>query len=236
MKFLKYFLPILLGAQLFANELPARTLETLPKKFQATIPLVLKGNLKLVEIRNRCNGCPPWHDVDFYHLNSRKPYKQEKISVKDGYTSMYTFPGTAYFANVKIEESVNNQYKHDRKIIIDAITHMFQRKKALIDTALEKNPSLKKKMTPFKAKGKDFIDLEEKTYRGYQYIAYTENVLNLTGSVISQIHIFVPERDITITAYLLNQKKTKFQTIDDFLKLKDDFIKSYIDFLSKGKN
>lgn len=99
---------------------------------------------------------------------------------------------------------------------------------------LEKNASLREQLEPLRAKGRDYIELEENTYKAFEYISYIENVIGLTGSTISQIQIFVPKRGITVTAYLLRQDKAKFDTIEEFLKLRRDFIEAYIDFLSSN--
>jgi hypothetical protein len=71
-------------------------------------------------------------------------------------------------------------------------------------------------------------------YKGFEYISYTENVIGLTGNIISQIHIFVPKREIIVTAYLLRQEKAKFSNIEEFLKLRSNFIEGYIEFLSSN--
>ena len=207
----------------------------LPKAFKTSIPSELKGGLKRVVIENRCDGCQPWRYIDYYNNDSRKPIKREKVSVQQGYRAMYAYPNTHYFSNTKIEQSVSGQYQNDKKIVIDAIKHEYNRKKERLNAYMKKKPDLKAKIDPLKAKNKDYMELEENNYKGYEYISYVENVIGLSGNTISQIHIFVPEKEIIITAYLLNQEKAKFSTIDEFLKLRRDFIESYIDFLSDKK-
>ena len=207
----------------------------LPKIFQKCIPPELKDGLKLVAVENRCDGCQPWRYINYYSNDSREPIKKEKVSVQIGYRAMYAYPNTHYFSNTKIEQSVSGEYQNDKTIVIDALKHEYNRKKKRIYNYLKENPSLKEKMAPFKAKNKDYMELEENIYKGYEYISYTENVLGLTSNTISQIHIFVPEKEIIVTAYLLNQKKANFSTIDEFLKLRLEFIESYIDFLSNNK-
>lgn len=51
------------------------------------------------------------------------------------------------------------------------------------------------------------------------------------GGTISQLQIFIPARDTTVTAYLLAQKQAKFRTIEEFLRLRREFIEGYIEFL-----
>ena len=207
----------------------------LPTPFKKSIPTILSDGLKLIEVKNRCDGCQPWRYIDYYINDSKEPIKSEKVTVEIGYRAMYAYPDTHYFSNTKIEQSSKGMYEQDKNIIIDAIRHEYKRKKERVYSYLKDNPSLKEKTAPFKAKGKDYIELEEETYKGYKYISYTENVIGLTGNTISQLHIFVPENEIIITAYLLNQKKAKFKTIDEFLKLRRNLIESYIEFLANKK-
>lgn len=207
----------------------------LPKVFQETIPTMLNNNLQLVEVENKCDGCNTWRYIDYYSNESKEPIKREKVSVQSGYRAMYAYPNTHYFSNTKIEQSVSGEYQHDRSTVIDAIKHEYNRKKDRIFAYLNEHPELKEKMAPYKAKNKDYMELEENTYKGYEYISYTENVIGLTGNTISQIHIFVPKKEIIVTAYLLNQKVARFKTIDEFLKLRRDFIEAYIDFLAEHK-
>lgn len=235
---MKYAYTLLLAVfVLILSACNAQTASTadLPEIFKQTIPSELKGKLKLVELLNRCNGCAPWRYIDYYSNDSKEPIKREKITVEEGYRAMYAYPGTHYFSNTKVEKSSNNSYQKDKSTVVDAIKHEYARKKERIYSYLKENPELKQKLAPFKAKAKDYIELEEASYKGYEYISYTENVIGLTGNTISQIHIFVPDKEIIITAYLLGQVKAQFKTIDEFLKLRRDFIESYIEYLSKSK-
>ncbi|WP_373034078.1 hypothetical protein [Sulfurovum sp.] len=228
---------LILTLFMWATALNALTNSTsdLPKVFQESIPTKLNDNLQLVEVENRCDGCNTWRYIDFYSNESREPIKREKVSVQNGYRAMYAYPNSHYFSNTKIEQSISGEYQHDKKIVVEAIKHEYNRKKERIYAYLNEHPELKAKMAPYKAKNKDYMELEENNCKGYEYISYTENVLGLTGNTISQVHIFVPEKQIIVTAYLLNQKKAHFKTIDEFLKLRQDFIESYIDFLAEHK-
>ncbi len=207
----------------------------LPDEFKKSIPVELKGSLKLVEVKNRCNGCDPWRYIEYHSNESAEAIKKEKVTVQVGFRAMYAYPGTEYFSNTKIEKSSSGKYKHDKKIIIEAIIHEYNRKKERIGNYLNKTPGLKEKIEPHRAKGKDYITLEKETINGYEYISYTENVIGLLGNTISQVHIFVPEMEIIITAYLLRQEKAKFKDIEEFLLLKRDFIWSYTQFLKNNR-
>jgi hypothetical protein len=227
----KVFFPLLL---LLVSACTAQSTSTssLPETFKKTIPVELRGGLRLVEVKNRCDGCEPWRYIDYFSNTSKEPIKREKVTVQAGYRAMYAYPDTHYFSNTKIEQSTSGAYENDRKIVVDAIKHEYARKKERVAGYLKENPSLKEKMEPFRAKGKEYIDLEETTYKGFEYISYTENVIGLTGNTISEIHIFDPKREVIVTAYLLRQEKAKFNTIEEFLKLRRDFIEGYIDFLA----
>ncbi len=207
----------------------------LPDEFKNTIPVEMKGDLKLIEVENRCIGCKPWRYIEYHSNESDKPIKKEKVTVQVGYRAMYAYPGTEYFSNTKIEKSSNGKYEQDKNIVIEAIIHEYNRRKERIATYLNKTPGLKEKMEPYRAKGKDYITLEQETINGYEYISYTENVIGLLGNTISQVHIFVPENEIIITAYLLRQEKSKFKGIEEFLLLKSDFIESYTRFLKNNR-
>lgn len=205
------------------------------KAFANIIPTELKGNLKLVEVQNRCEGCEPWRSIEYYDNNSSEPIKKDKVSVQTGYRAMYAYPGTEYFSNTKIEQSISGNYPQDKATVIDAITNEYNRRNEKVKSYLEQTPGLREKMEPFKAKGKDHITFEHETINGYEYVSYTENVIGLLGNTISQVHIFVPEQEIIITAYLLRQKNQKFKDIEEFLELKKDFIESYTKFIKENR-
>jgi hypothetical protein len=199
--------------------------------FKKNIPLELIGGLKLVELKKRCEDCSPWRFIDYGDSKMPGVVKQEKVSVQAGYTAMYAFPSTEYFANTKIEQSVAGYYESDRTGVINAITHECVRRKELVTGYLRDNPKVKEKVGPLLPEGKDFIDFEESAYKGVEYVSCTENVIGLMSATISQLHIFVPKSDIIITAYLLKQKKSKFKNINEFLEMRRGFIEDYIDFL-----
>jgi hypothetical protein len=202
-----------------------------PDAFKKNIPLELRDGLKLVEVKPRCEDCSPWRFVDYRDNRMPEVLKQEKVSVQAGYTAMYAFPGTEYFANAKIEQSVPGHYENDRTVVISAMKHECARKKERITDYLQDNRAAREKVEPLLPKGKNFIDVEEATYKGMEYVSCTENVIGLMGATVSQLHIFVPANDMIITAYLLKQKNAKFKNISEFLEMRRDFIEGYIDFL-----
>ena len=230
----KFFQVLFLLAPLLAAPVKAGVsdIASVPALFRNAIPVEFRDGLKVVEIRKRCEACSPWRFVDYYDNNRPEKVKQEKVSVQDGYTAMYAFPGTDYFANGKIEQSVPGHYADDRAVVTDALKHECTRKKEHVDAYLRDNQKAKEKVDALIPAGKDYIDFEQASYREFDYVSCTENMIGLTGPGISQVHIFVPRSDLIITAYLLNQKNPKFKNIDEFLQMRKDFIAGYIDFLS----
>jgi hypothetical protein len=154
----------------------------LPEAFQKTIPVELRGGLRLIEVKNRCDNCDPWRYVDYYSNSNDEPIKREKVTVQSGYRAMYAYPDTHYFSNTKIEQSASGSYENDRKIVVDALKHEYARKKERVSAHLKATPGLRERMEPFRAKGKDYVEFEESAYKGYDYVSYTENVIGLTGN------------------------------------------------------
>lgn len=231
---MKRILHIVFSALLFLTATgPAHSsdIAAMPDMFKKSIPLELKDGLKLVEVKKRCKDCSPWRFIDYRDNRMPEAVKQEKVSVQAGYTAMYAFPGTEYFANTKIEQSVPGYYENDRTVVIDAIRHECTRKKERIAGYLRDNQKVKEKVESLLPTGKDFIDFEEAAYKSVEYVSCTENVIGLMDATISQVHIFVPKSDIIIAAYLLKQKNARFKNINEFLEMRRGFIESYIDFL-----
>src|SRR5205823_3136519 len=143
--------------------------------------------------------------------------RQEKVSVVAGVTAMYAFPGTGYFANSKVERSAPGRYAQDKAIVLEAVTDQCARMKAHVAGYVDGHPDVREKLDRAVAKGKAWVEFESGSYRGIEYAACTQNALGLMGGVISELQIFVPQGDTIVTTYLLQQKKTKFQNIDEFL-------------------
>ena len=210
------------------------SLGSLSEAFKRSIPAELNGGLKLVELSDRCTGCEPWRYVEFYSNSSAEPIKKEKITVAAGYRAMYAYPGTQYFSNTKIEQSAPGRFEADRRVIEDAISHEFRRKKERVESYLAANPQIRERVEAKRLKGKDYIEFEEGERKGIHFVTYVENVIGLTGGTISQVHFFVPSARITVTAYLLKQERQKFADIEEFRKLRQEFIDGYTAFLASG--
>ena len=76
MKLLTFLFSLLCIATLNAQAEPKIDV---PKKFADLIPIELKGNLELVEVKNRCENCEPFRFIEYYDNNSNEPIKKEKV-------------------------------------------------------------------------------------------------------------------------------------------------------------
>jgi hypothetical protein len=157
--------------------------------------------------------------------------KVERVSVTDGYRAMYAFPGTHYFANVKIEQSDIGHFESDRDVIERALRHECQRKLMRVESYVADTPSARERVELLRMPGRPYLEVEEGTRNGIAYLSCTENGIGLISSTISQVQLFVPSKRLTITAYLLKQEKMNFKNIVEFKKLRDEFIDGYSQFL-----
>ena len=205
---------------------------TPPAPFIKLVPREFPNGLKLVDL-TRVQGEKPWRTVHIPAQQEDAPAREEKVSVADGVRAMYAFPGTPYFANTKIELSVAGHYAEDRATVLDALAHQCTSIKAHIDAYVRTHPDVREKLDRAIAKGKAYVTYESGNVQGVEYALCTQNALNLSGSVPAMLHIFVPQREVIVTAYLLQQKQSKFQTIDEFLTMQHEFIDGYIDFLRR---
>ena len=204
--------------------------QALPPVFQGTVPLGLAGGLALVSLERRCQECAPRREISFYSLT--EPPKQERVSVEDGYSAMYLFPGSHYFANVKIERSLEGQFETDRDVIARSLRHECQRKLINVEDYVAKSPVVREKLEAARMPDRPYLEVERGVAHGIEYLACTENAIGLVSGTISQVQLFMPAKRITVTAYLLKQQKMHFQSIRQFRDLRDAFIDSFAAYLS----
>ncbi|MCC2957667.1 hypothetical protein LK542_18780 [Massilia sp. IC2-477] len=204
-----------------------------PAPFERLVPPGFADGLLLVELQARDRDAPPWRMIEWRPGDAGTPARREKVSVREAIKAMYLYPGSDYFANVKIETSMPGMYEQDRALVIEALEHNVRRDRALVGAYLAANPEACAKVAARTPPGKDTIVFERETVNGIEVVGYTDNVLGLRGGTISQIHFFVTARETIVTAYLLNQKRTKFRDIDEFLRLRAAFIQGYTAYLAR---
>lgn len=230
---------ILLSRRLFATlalclfPAFAQPAPKVPAPFERLVPARFDDGLLLVELQARDADAPPWRLVEWRPGDARTPPRREKVSVREAVRAMYRYPGSDYFANVKIETSMPGMYEQDRALVIEALEHNVRRDRALVGAYLAANPEVGAKVAARTPPGKETIGFERETVNGIEVVGYTDNVLGLRGGTISQVHFFLPARETIVTAYLLNQRRTRFKDIEDFLRLRAAFIQGYTAYLAR---
>ncbi len=133
-----------------------------------------------------------------------------RVSVVDGYRVAYSFPRTFHFANLKAERSDPSRYAEDKQIVTRNLADMA---KADGDTAL--------------------ADFSDRGFSG-QTLAKKE----LRGTTLAITQIFSDEDSVIVTIYFMNQvpEMRRFQTHEEFIALRDSFIRGYVECVAKKKS
>jgi hypothetical protein len=120
-----------------------------------------------------------------------------RVSVLEGYRVMLATPQGKYFVNLKIERSAHDQAETDR----EAIRRQMQ---AMASRAPAGSPPLKRQQ----GDGIETLGLDQPTLDSGSLGFYT---------------LFVPQADLVVTAYLLNQPPAEraFATYADYERLRD---------------
>jgi hypothetical protein len=133
-----------------------------------------------------------------------------RVSVVDGYRVAYSYPRTFHFANLKAERSDPSRYAEDKRIVTLNLADMA---KADGNTALA-----------------DFSD------RGIS--GQTLGKKGLSGTTLSITQIFSDEDSVIVTIYFMNQvpDMRRFQTHEEFIALRDSFIRGYVECVARKKS
>jgi hypothetical protein len=135
--------------------------------------------------------------------------KSLRVSVVDGYRVMYSYPRTFPFARLKPERSDPSQYAEDKRIVT---LNLMEMEKA--DGSLE------------------LVNFSDRGFSGQ-----TLTKKELTGTTLGLTQIFSDQDSVIVTIFFLNQlpENRKFQTYEDFLSLRDNFVRGYIECVAKKK-
>jgi hypothetical protein len=227
--FARLLLPLLMLATLLAPASAADT--TVPPAFDKLVPRAFADGLRLVEVRQRLGDSPSWRSVEIVSDSPDGPARQEKVSVVDGITAMYAYPGSGYFANVKVEKSAPGSIERDKAILAEALEHVYARSRQGVTAWVKEHPADKEKFDRFTA-GRDYMELERGKYKGVDYLVLTQNLSVANPAAMpAQLHIFLPRDGLIVTAYLMKQRTTMFKTLDEFRRSQRAFIEGYIDFV-----
>ena len=133
-----------------------------------------------------------------------------RVSVAEGYRVTYSYPRTFRFANLNAERSDPSRYAEDKRIVMLDLAEMAQ---ADGDTEL--------------------VEFSERGFSG-QTLAKRK----LGGTTLAKTQIFSDEDSVIVTIYFMNQlpENRKFQTYEEFVSLRDGFIRGYIECVAKKKS
>ncbi len=128
--------------------------------------------------------------------------RRQRISVMDGYRVMYSYARTYPFANLKAERSDRWRYVDDRGIAMSSLAEL--------------------------AKADDSLDLVASSFRGFSVQTLTKR--ELAGRALGMVQILSDEDSVIVTIYFMNQisENRRFQTFEEFMSLRDAFIRGYI--------
>ena len=133
--------------------------------------------------------------------------KTERVSVVDGYRVMYSYARTYPFAHMKAERSDPSKYDEDKRIV----TGNF-----VVIAKADSNAAL--------------VSFSERGFSGQ-----TLTKKELGGRTLGITQIFSDEDSVIVTIYFLNQapENRRFQKYEEFISLRDSFVRGYIECLAK---
>ncbi|HEY6239256.1 MAG TPA: hypothetical protein VIW78_00300, partial [Burkholderiales bacterium] len=134
---------------------------------------------------------------------------KQRVSVVDGYRVMYSYVRTFPFANLKAEQADASRYVEDKGIVALDLAEM--------------------------VKADDSLDLVNFSYRDFSGQKVTKR--ELAGRALGIAQIFSDEDLVIVTIYFLNQipENRRFQTYEEFISLRDAFIRGYIDCVAEKR-
>lgn len=138
----------------------------------------------------------------------------EKVSLADGYRVMVAYNDDRdWFANIKAEKSVTADYEKDKELVIDNL-------KWAASTSKE-------------------LESQEPAKVSFgEYEGYGTSKRTLTGNMLG-IYVLFSDVDRTITTfYFINQnsKRKRFQTIEEWRVVRDEFLKTYTTCLKNNRS
>jgi len=136
--------------------------------------------------------------------------RSERVSVLDGYRVAYSFPRTLHFANLRAERSDPSRYAEDKQIVTRNLADMAE---ADGNTAL----------TEFSGRG---------------FSGQTLGKKKLSGTTLAITQIFSDRDSVIVTIYFMNQVPDlrRFQTYEEFIALRDSFIRGYVECVARKKS
>lgn len=142
---------------------------------------------------------------------------RKSVSLADGYRVMLAYPGSGYFANMKIERFEASRYPDDKSAIIQNLQYLSDQ--SLMEAGVR-------------------VPLEHYEYHGFDLYAVnfptidfyiTNNLPALGGGPISTYVLFEDSTRSVFTVYFVNQRpeRRNFQSIEEYRTLRDRFLEEY---------
>jgi hypothetical protein len=132
-----------------------------------------------------------------------------RVSVVEGYRVMYSYPRTYPFANLKAERSDPSKYAEDKQLVMRSLAEL---------------------------SGADGgTELVEFSNQGFSGQTVTKKELG--GSTLGITQMFSDRDLVIVTIFFLNQapQNRRFQTYEDFVSLRDDFVRGYMECVAKKR-
>jgi hypothetical protein len=132
-----------------------------------------------------------------------------RVSVVEGYRVMYSYPRTYPFANLKAERSDPSKYAEDKQLVMRSVAEL-----ASVDGNTE------------------LIDFANQSFSGQ-----TVTKKELGGSTLGITQIFSDRDLVIVTIFFLNHapQDRRFQTYEEFISLRDDFVRGYMECVAKKR-
>ena len=136
--------------------------------------------------------------------------QSQRVSVVDGYRVGYSYPRKFGFASLRAERSDPSKYAGDKQTVTLILAEMA------------------------KADGStDLVEFSDRSFSGQMLLKR-----ELSGSTLAMTQIFSDEDSVIVTIYFHNQvpEKRNFQTYEEFIALRDRFIRGYIECVASKRS
>jgi hypothetical protein len=136
---------------------------------------------------------------------------ERRVSMTDGYRVLLAYPGTDYFANVKVERSAPEEYVSDKAVIVAGL----------------------EQLAPTGGPGRGTV--VHRHLRGLDMVSLDNTSINVRGP-ISMYVLFNDSTQTVATVYFLNQRadRRRFQTFEEYAALRDTFLEEYTKCIEGG--
>ena len=133
-----------------------------------------------------------------------------RVSVIEGYRVMYSYARTYPFANLKAERSDPSKYSEDKQVVVRSLAEL---------AGADGNTEL--------------VGFSNQRFSGQ-----TVTKKELGGSTLGITQIFSDEDRVIVTIFFLNHapQNRRFQTYEEFIALRDDFVRGYIECVAKKRS